>query len=196
MNLPEACRATVLEATSMTARYLSTSASHDLNSSPNRRSLIELYGLLRPSLHAYVCSLGLSTDHAEDVIQETFLRLMRHTVQHGVSENLRAWAFRVARNISMDFHRCERRRFRCGEPDPILHSRVDPAPNPEQRVIFEERMNRLQSAYAQLTPRQRDCMLLRAEGLRYREIAWVLGVSVQRVGEMMQRAITKLEQEE
>src|SRR5215469_6691820 len=176
----------------MTARYLSTSESHDLNGPPNRRSLIELYGLLRPSLHAYACSLGLTTDHAEDVIQETFLRLVRHTVQHGANENLRAWAFRVTRNISVDFHRCERRRLRCCEPDPILRSRVDPAPNPEQRVIFDERMSRLQSACAQLTRRQRDCILLRAEGLRYREIALVLGVSVQRVGEMLQRAITIL----
>jgi len=57
---------------------------------------------------------------------------------------------------------------------------------------LHKRLRRLRSAYAQLTPRQRDCLLLRAEGLRYREIALVLGVSVQRVGEMMQRAINLL----
>ena len=176
----------------MIRRYLGTSASNNLNASTKRQSLIELYGLLRPSLHAYVCSLGLTQDRAEDVIQETFLRLVRHTVEHGLHENLRAWAFRVARNISVDFHRCERRRFRYGEPDPALHSWVDPAPNPEQRLIFDERIRRLQSAWAQLTPRQRNCVLLRAEGLRYREIALALGVSVQRVGEMMQRAMTIL----
>jgi DNA-directed RNA polymerase specialized sigma24 family protein len=34
--------------------------------------------------------------------------------------------------------------------------------------------------------------MLRAEGLRYREIAGILGVSVQRVGELMQRCITLL----
>src|SRR5215472_1119512 len=174
----------------MTRRYLGTSVSNNLDAPTNRQSLIELYRLLRPSLRAYVCSMGLTQDGAEDVIQETFLRLVRHTMEHGLHENLRAWAFRVARNISVDFHRCERRR--CGEPDPILHSCLDPAPNPEQRLIFDERMRRLQSAWGQLTPRQRDCVLLRAEGLRYRQIALVLGVSVQRVGEMMQRAITIL----
>jgi RNA polymerase sigma-70 factor, ECF subfamily len=176
----------------MTSNYITAVASSDLNAYANPQSVIELYGLLRPSLHAYVCSLGFSRDRAEDVIQETFLRLVRHKMQVGADENLRAWAFRVARNISVDFHRCEKRWFLGSEPDPILRTRVDPAPNPEQKLIFAERMRQLESACAQLTPRQRDCLLLRAKGLRYREIALVLGVSVQRVGEMLQRAISLL----
>jgi DNA-directed RNA polymerase specialized sigma24 family protein len=54
-------------------------------------------------------------------------------------------------------------------------------------------MKRFEQRFAQLTPKQRQCVSLRAEGFRYREIALTLGVSVQRVGELMQRSILLLE---
>jgi DNA-directed RNA polymerase specialized sigma24 family protein len=54
-------------------------------------------------------------------------------------------------------------------------------------------MKRFEQRFAQLTPKQRKCVSLRAEGFRYREIALTLGVSVQRVGELMQRSILLLE---
>jgi RNA polymerase sigma-70 factor (ECF subfamily) len=165
--------------------------------SRNRQRIIELYDALRPSMHAYLCCLGMSSDQAEDIIQETFLRLVRHPPEHGTEDNLRSWVFRVAHNLSMDIHRSQRR-WSCTSGDElrtVVRERMDPAPNPEQKVILEERSRRLGDAVAQLTPKQRHCVLLRAEGLRYREIAAALGISVQRVGELVQRAISLLEGE-
>jgi len=176
----------------MTSSYPGFSPSQNRSDFGNRQRIIELYELLRPSLRAYLCARQLSQEHAEDVIQETFLRLVRHSERHGTHENLRAWAFRVAHNISVDLYRSEKRWFSSSEPQPILRGRVDPSPNPEQKVILREQVRQFQNAYARLTPKQQHCVLLRAEGFRYREIARILAVSVQRVGEMMQRAITLL----
>jgi RNA polymerase sigma-70 factor, ECF subfamily len=159
--------------------------------------IIELYGYLRPSLKAYLGSQGLSREHSEDVIQEAFLRLVRHSMKRGVTENLRAWVFRVAHNLSMDYHRSQKRQ-KLGielEARLILRERIDPAPDPEQMIILEERATQLREALGQLTPKQRHCLRLRARGLRYQEIALLMGVSVQRVGEMMQRAISRVEVE-
>jgi RNA polymerase sigma-70 factor (ECF subfamily) len=179
----------------MTSTYLGICDLIEHNHAGNRQRVIGLYDHLRPSLHAYLISLGLSKEHSEDVVQETFLRLLRHFVEQGTDENLRAWVFRVAHNLSMDLHRSERRWIRDDEsqPNPILRDRVDPAPNPEQKIILDERMRQFERAFARLTPKQRHCVLLRAEGLRYRAIAQLLGVSVQRVGELMQRAISLLD---
>jgi RNA polymerase sigma-70 factor, ECF subfamily len=161
-----------------------------------RQRIIQLYDELRPPLQAYLCCLGMSTDQAEDVIQETFLRLVRSRFDRNADDNLRAWVFRVAHNLSMDVHRFQRR-WSQGEEDEEPHRairrRADPAPSPEQQVMLEERMRNFETAFAQLTPKQRQCVLLRAEGFRYREIALTLGVSVQRVGELMQRSISLLE---
>jgi RNA polymerase sigma-70 factor, ECF subfamily len=71
--------------------------------------------------------------------------------------------------------------------------RVDPAPSPEQRMLIEERMRLFERTFSRLTEKQRQCVMLRARGLRYREIANTLGVSVPRVGELMQRSIVLLE---
>jgi RNA polymerase sigma-70 factor, ECF subfamily len=160
-----------------------------------RQRIIDLYDHLRPSLRAYLCCLGMSSDQAEDVIQDTFLRLVRHRFESDAGDNLRAWIFRVAHNLSMDVHR-SRLRSPCGndeESGPMFRERIDPRPSPEQQLLLDERMRHFEDAFAQLTPKQRQCVLLRAEGFRYREIAVTLGISVQRVGELMQRSISLLE---
>ena len=53
-------------------------------------------------------------------------------------------------------------------------------------------MRRLDAGIAQLTEPQRQCLYLRAQGLRYREIAVVLGISVSSAAELLQRAVVKL----
>jgi len=186
-----------LRADDASSSYLASLLSEERGDSTNRQSVIELYDASRPSLYAYLCCLGMNSDQAEDIIQETFLRLVRHLLEHGAGDSLRGWVFRVAHNLSMDLHRSQRRWFYAStdEPRTFVRERVDPAPNPEQNVILRERSKRLGNAVAQLTPKQRRCVLLRAEGLRYREIAAALGISVQRVGELVQRAITLLEGE-
>lgn len=165
------------------------------DSARTRQRIIDLYDHLRPSLRAYLCCLGMSPDQAEDVIQDTFLRLVRHRFDDEANDNLRAWIFRVAHNLSMDVHRSQ---VRCSsasdeETRTVIREHVDPRPSPEQQVLLDERMKHFEDAFAQLTPKQRQCVLLRAEGFRYREIALTLGVSVQRVGELMQRSISLLE---
>ena len=158
----------------------------------DRRRIIQLYGDIRPALNAYLCARGLSHDHSEDIIQETFLRLVRRTLDGGTNDKLRVWVFRVAHNLSVDLHRSERRWSRGDETDryTVVPELADPAPSPEEMILLIERLARFRAAFAELTPKQRECLLLRSKGLRYRDIAVALGVSVQRVGELMQRAIS------
>jgi RNA polymerase sigma-70 factor, ECF subfamily len=185
------------EMNSPPANGLAFFAPEPFGTSGRRQRIIELYDLLRPPLHAYLYYLGLNTDQAQDVIQDTFLRLVRYRFDGRKEDNLRAWIFRVARNLSMDVHRAQRRwsRSKDDEPRSGIRDRIDPAPTPEQQVLLEERMRRFEQTFALLTPKQRQCVLLRAEGFRYREIATSLGVSVQRVGELLQRSIILLETE-
>ena len=184
-----------MEVNSLHAGDLEILAPEQFGTAGRCQRIIELYNLLRPSLHAYVCYLGMNTDQAEDVIQDAFVRLVDSRFECGGVDNLRAWLFRVARNLSMDVHRAQRRWSRCYgvESHSVIRQRIDPAPSPEQQVLLGERIKRFEHTFVQLTPRQRQCVLLRVEGLRYREIAITLGVSVQRVGELMQRSIVLLE---
>jgi len=84
---------------------------------------------------------------------------------------------------------------RPGETDqtqPINGHRADPDANPELACLENERQYRLKHAMSQLTQRQRSSILLRAEGLLYREIASVLGVSEQRAIHLVKRGLARL----
>jgi RNA polymerase sigma-70 factor, ECF subfamily len=158
--------------------------------------LIELYEQLRAPLLAYLGGLGLTFHEAEDVIHESFLRLFDRLSSKGEHENPRAWLFRVAHNLSMDLFRAGRRfeRVDCVGDDP-LEALLANCEGPEESVIRNEQARRMHSALGRLTKQQRAAVLLRAEDLRYREIAEILGVSIKRVSELVQRALSHLAEE-
>ena len=159
-----------------------------------RNQIGELYDSLRPSLFAYLSCIGLSSHESEDVVHETFLRLVKHLLKGGDESNLRGWVFRVAHNAAMDLSRSSRTvpaGLATAEELPVAEPR-DIALNPEEAAIRQEDLRNLRAAMARLTEQQRYAVLLRAEGLRYREIAGVLGVSPQRVADLVTRALTRL----
>jgi RNA polymerase sigma-70 factor (ECF subfamily) len=155
--------------------------------------VMDLYDRLRPSLLTYLGGLGITLHEAEDVIHDCFVLLFDHLAAKGEDENLRGWIFRVAHNRAMDLFREGRRIQQAGaEGTDLLAAVIDTSFSPEERAIRSEELRRLRIALCRLTPQQRSAVLLRAEDLRYREISVVLGVSVKRVSELIQRALARL----
>jgi len=68
----------------------------------------------------------------------------------------------------------------------------DPSPGAEERMLRQERRQQLHVALARLSRQERQCIWLRAEGFRYREIAEILSVSVSTVQTFLGRAIKKI----
>jgi RNA polymerase sigma-70 factor (ECF subfamily) len=154
---------------------------------------MDLYDQLRPSLLTYLGGLGLTLNESEDVIHDSFVRLFDHLDTNQDAKNLRGWLFRVSHNLAMDLFRAGRK---IHQPDAegvnFLELLVDTSFSPEEHAIKNEEIRRVASALGRLTPQQRSAVLLRAEELRYREIAAVLGVSTKRVAELVQRALVLL----
>jgi RNA polymerase sigma-70 factor (ECF subfamily) len=149
-----------------------------------------LYRELRKPLLRYLVCLGLSMDEAEDAVQDTFVSLHGHLASGGSQENIRSWVFRVAHNRARNRQGSYHRRF--GEPLDVETDMVQDQTTPERTVLEKEKFRRLRKAIRQLTESERECLLLRSEGLRYREIGDVLGISTSTVGETVSRAIKKL----
>jgi RNA polymerase sigma-70 factor (ECF subfamily) len=159
--------------------------------------ITQLFDELRQPIRRYLLCLEVSPMEAEEIIQETFLRLYRHLHSGGREDNLRGWVFRVAHNISIN--ELKRRKYlgpsnprQLADPSTLS---IDPAPNPEELLLRKERMIRTHAAISALSERQKQCLYLRAEGFRYREIAKLLGVTVSTVAELLHRAIKKLTKE-
>jgi RNA polymerase sigma-70 factor, ECF subfamily len=150
----------------------------------------DLYRELREPLLRYLVCLGLSRDEAQDVVQDAFLSLHRHLASGGSQENIRGWVFRVAHNQARNRQGSYHRRF--GEPlDLEIDARLDET-TPERVVLEKEKLRRLGGAITLLSESERECLLLRAGGLRYREISEVLGMATSTVGDTIERAIRKL----
>ena len=141
-------------------------------------------------MYHYLLRLGLSPSQAQEGVQEVFLRLHSALVRGESIHNPRAWVFRVAHNLAVTEHRAGDRWMAL---DPGLEAALtDRGPGPEARVLQRERSARVSEALAELSPQQRRCLYLRAEGLRYREIAEVIGVGVSTVSEFLTRAVARL----
>jgi len=160
--------------------------------SPLEQEVIALYDESHRAILRYLVSLGISPEDGEEIVQEVFFSLFRHLSQGKSRENLRAWVFRVARNLALRRYRSKRRK-----PEEFFglapaHEPVDPRPNPEERTIHSHRQRRLLAAVSGLSEREQQCLHLRAESLSYREIAEVMGIPLVTAARLIEAALTKV----
>jgi RNA polymerase sigma-70 factor (ECF subfamily) len=149
-----------------------------------------LYRELRKPLLRYLVCLGLSSDEAQDVVQDAFLRLHQHLAAGGSQESIRSWVYRVAHNQARNRQKSYHRKF-SAPLEAGFNAILDQA-TPEQVVLDKEKFRQLAKAIRLLERGERECLLLRAGGLRYREIGEVLGVPTSTVADTVDRAIKKL----
>ncbi len=154
------------------------------------REATTLFRELRKPLLRYLVCLGLSSDEAQDVVQDSFLSLHRHLSAGGSQENIRSWLFRVAHNQARNRQTSYDRRF-SAPLDGAGADALDHA-TPERVLLEKEKFQRLGNAIRTLANVERDCLLLRASGLRYREIGDVLGIATSTVADIVERAVKKL----
>jgi len=154
-----------------------------------RRQVEQIYIETRASLASYLRYLGLSDAQAQESLQEVYLRLYQALLRGDEIEHKKAWIFRVAHNEGVKTRKRDKALY-AEEPD---WSRfVHPSDSPERMLLDREKMARLKEALATLSPQQRHCLYLRAEGLRYREIADTLDIGVSSVNEFLRRALARL----
>lgn len=149
-----------------------------------------LFQKLRSPLLRYLAGLGLSADEAQDVAQDAFLALHKHLASGGSQANIRSWLFRVAHNRARNYQQSYSQRM-AGPLDPVLDVASGDI-SPEQVALTNEKFQRLDRAVRSLSAQERECLMLRAEGLRYREIAEVLTLPLSTVAEVVERAVKKL----
>lgn len=121
---------------------------------------------------------------AEELVQETYLRVARTLLQRKV-EHLEPFLFQTGRNLALDHLRRLRMQSRTlldDISDEELQAVPSNAPSAEEGLHAEQLLERLGSAVERLTPRQQQIFILsRLNGCGYAEIADQLGVSASTV---------------
>jgi RNA polymerase sigma-70 factor, ECF subfamily len=156
---------------------------------------VKLFDELRIPLSRYLRRIGLSREEAEEIVQDVFLCLFKHLSKKGGEENLPGWVFRVAHNLAVNQYKHQRCLSHLSQQEWVKLSEmlIDKAPNPEQRLIGQDKIAEFGRAICVLSHRQLECFFLRMKGYRYREIAEILGITVTTVAETLHRAIKKLQ---
>jgi RNA polymerase sigma-70 factor, ECF subfamily len=167
-------------------------------SRPARTSEIEsrvilLFDRFRDPLCRYVISLGLPIEDGEEITQDVFLALFRHLKAGKSRENLPGWIFSVAHNLALRRRTSNQRfKFQSDLNKEPTWSQMDPAPSPEALLLSAQRQQTLLRVVEALPEQDQCCLRLRAEGLRYREIARVMGISLGSVSITLARSLARL----
>ncbi len=152
--------------------------------------LEQVYRDTRQAICSYLLYLGVPSAQGQEVTQEVYLRLYQSMRKGEQILNLRAWLFRVAHNLGLKV-RSREKALRAISPDWERFTNLT-VESPERSMLDREKIRLVKTALESLSAQQRNCLYLRSEGLRYREIAEVMSVSSSTVNEFLRRAIARL----
>ena len=136
---------------------------------------------LKNELYRLALRITMNAAEAEDVVQETMMKVWNRRDQWNQIESIEAFCLTICRNLSLDKMR------RMDNQTQSLDAAYDPkdqgvASNPEEQAIQSDRIRLVRQMISQLPEKQRSCMQLRdMEGKSYKDIATILDITEEQV---------------
>ena len=156
-----------------------------------RGEVLRAYEEHKGELFAFLVSLTRDGEHAADILQESFVRLLREIEMREAPLDPRAWLFRVAGNLAVS---AARRRQTVRRWAPWLVARESET-SPEQEYLQREDADRVHAALARLRADDRAALLMAAHGCHTPEIAHALRRSELATRSLLCRARVKLREQ-
>ncbi len=172
----------------------------ELVSEGDEMAFQELAERVRPNVRVFLCRLGCGMAEAEDLAQEALIRLWLHRRSYQAGKRLRPYLLTIAKNVFLSHVRRH-----SSQPPPVAFP-VEPSTldrlllragwqveGPEAEIMGRYREYRLSRAVAGLPSGERLVFVLKHhEGLKYGEIAALLGIAEGTVKSRMFRAVRLL----
>ncbi|MCA9630466.1 MAG: RNA polymerase sigma factor [Myxococcales bacterium] len=157
-----------------------------------REALDRAFDVLRPRVFSLLVRMTRDTALAEDLTQETFIRLARSAPRLAPDTRLDAWLFTVARNLARDHFRW-RRLHRALTSDTSVAESLTRPETPFARLATSQTGRRVELALAQLSDDERELLLsVGVSGSTPSELARTLGLSAEVVRKRLSRARARL----
>ena len=159
----------------------------------DRQAFKDIVSLHQQKVFLLAFSILRNREDALDVVQETFMRLYQKLDAYESGRNFQAWLLQIAKNLSIDYYRKHHGRRRDMETDQRIEdlplAAADYRSNPESSELSRVLARNLE----RLAERQRLIFVMKHfNGLEYREIAQVLGISVGTVKSLHFKAVRNL----
>ncbi len=160
-----------------------------------REEILTLFAVRRPDFIRFLARLGVDAGEAEDITQDAFLRLFDASKEAKHPDRPYEWLLTCVRNLALKrFRRCSREIQVIDDVWKMWERSVgDPSSDPEAEYEARECSRRWRQALASLSPESQQCILLRSEGVTFREIASILGLPMRRVVYLTNMALTDLQ---
>ena len=157
-----------------------------------------LVGRYQHRLHRFLVRMVADPATAEDLFQQTWIRLMEKIGSYDARRNFEAWLFAIARNLAID-HLRRRHGISLDEPDESGRAPVDRLTaggrDPLDQLLDFERGELLAAEIAKLPPIHREVLTLRfEEDMKLEQIAEVAGIPLSTVKSRLHRALEGLRQ--
>ena len=135
---------------------------------------------LKNQLYRLALRITLNTAEAEDIVEETLIKVWNRRDTWNQIDNIEAFCFTVCRNLSLDSikrHDNQNKTLDDKESD-----QIDAANDPSRQTIVNDQMNLVRQIVDSLPEKQRSCIQLRDfEGKTYKDIALILGITEEQV---------------
>lgn len=137
-----------------------------------------LHRALYPRLHAYLVRMRGSSHVADDLVQETFLRMHRARATFAAGASVIPWMYTIARNVVIDHARSVKARIVSEQAADDAPEPIDSGADTESAAVAGEAARTVEQVLARLPAAQREAfVLLRYEGLSVLDAAQVLGAT-------------------
>lgn len=142
--------------------------------------ITRVFNEIYPNLCRFLESIVGRGVLAQDIAQESFLRLCQAEFGQISSEEIRFWIFRVARNLALNEINKDKTQTKFWQQLIAFFSKNEPSP--EELIINSENRRIVRKLLERLPENQRSALLLREqEEMSYREIALILNISESKV---------------
>lgn len=149
----------------------------------------EVHEAFNARLFTFLVRLSRRRDVAEDLLEETWLRLVKHASRLDPDTRLGAWLFTVARNLHVSYRRSRVLEDAAAESLLTLWPAGIPTASPFEETAASELDRRIERALAAMPTASREVLLLvGVAGLDHAEAADVCGVTPQALRQRLHRA--------
>ena len=135
---------------------------------------------LKNELFRLAFRITLNRAEAEDIVQDTLIKVWNHRFEWENIESIEAFSLTVCRNLSLD--RIKKKENTNDSLEDVKVAEPLSSSNPQDRMIAEDKINLVKQIVDGLPEKQRSCIQLRDfEGKTYKEIAEILEITEEQV---------------
>lgn len=153
----------------------------------------ELYHIYNKRLHYFALALVKTREAAEEIVEDVFIRLWNQRSTIATINNLRIYLYTATKNTALNYL-AKKAKENMVEPfDNIDITLQETGISPEQIMITAETYQKIRQAVEALPPRCKMIFkLIREDGLRYKEVAEILNISISTIDAQMAIAIQRI----